>query len=235
MCDKLTEDITRSWETFKLNEDEKEGLTLPDEEALLASIKGHHCILAKIFNDRVVNREAFQTTMAKAWKPEGRLTFKEFGDTKFLLELQLHTDKEKIMKGRPWSFDRHLICFCDFDGNLSPSEVQFMSKIFWVQIHNLPFAGMNRDIGSLLASGLGKVLEIEVDTNGYCWGSYLRARVEVNITKALPRGRFLKVGARQHWIDFKYKHLPTMYFKCGPLMHGKGTYFGSSQYPQVKE
>ncbi|KAF5447575.1 hypothetical protein F2P56_033117 [Juglans regia] len=221
----MTDDITRRWETLKLTENAKEELVLPDEVVLSTSIKGQHWLLAMIFNDRTVNKEAFQSTMAKVWNSEGWITFKEFGVNKFLLEFQLLKDKEKLLQGRPWSFDQQLICFIDFNGGLSSSEVQFQFEPFWIQIHNLPFARMNKDVGSLIASGLGKVLEIEVDTEGFGWGSFLRAHVEVNITKPLPRGRFLKIGAQQHLLAFK----------CGLLMHGKGSCSALPQTSQAKE
>lgn len=188
-----------------------------------------------IFNDRTVNREAFQSTMAKVWNSEGWITFKKFGVNKFLLEFQLLTDKEKLLQGRPWSFDQHLICFSDFHGGLSPFEVQFQLELFWIQIHNLPFPGMNKEVGSLIVFGLGKVLKIEVDTEGFGWGSFLRVCVEVNITKPLPRGHFPKIGARQYWLAFKYERLPQICFKCGLLMHGKGSFSAMSQNSQAKE
>ncbi|XP_040996053.1 uncharacterized protein LOC121242227 [Juglans microcarpa x Juglans regia] len=163
----MTEDITQRWESLKLTEEEQEQLTLPEEALLSSNTKGKHCLLAMIFNDRTANMEAFKSTMSKAWNTKGWITFKEFGTNKFLLDFQCLLYKNKVMNRRLWSFDRYLVCMKEFEGGLSPLEVQFTHEPFWIQVHNLPFAGMTKEVGALVGSGLGRVLEVEVDTKEY--------------------------------------------------------------------
>ncbi|KAJ0052838.1 hypothetical protein Pint_03233 [Pistacia integerrima] len=67
----------------------------------------------------------------------------------------------------------------------------------------MPFAAMNNDYGVQLVSAIGKVLEVEVGKNGLGWGSFLRVKVEVELTKPLVRGRILRIGEQKHWIAFK--------------------------------
>ncbi|XP_042954760.1 uncharacterized protein LOC122291187 [Carya illinoinensis] len=219
----MTEDLTRRWESLKLTDEEQEEVILSDEAVLSSNVKGELCLLAKIFNDRTANREAFRSTMSKIWNTKGWLTFKELETNFFLIEFQLLSDKDKVLQGRPWSFDRHLVFMKEFEGTLSLSEVHFVSEPFWIQVHNLPFAGMNKEMEMLVGTGLGRVLEVEDDTEGYRWGSYLIIKAEMNETKPLVRGRFLKSGNKQYWLSFKYECLPMFYFKCGRLMHEKGS------------
>ncbi|XP_042939449.1 uncharacterized protein LOC122274478 [Carya illinoinensis] len=211
----MVEDITRRWESLKLTKEEQEEITLPDKVVLSYNIKGELCLLAKIFNYRTANREAFKTTMSKIWNTEGWLTFKELETNQFLIEFQLHSDKQKVLQGRPWSFDRHLVCMKELEGILSLSEVHFLTEPFWIQVHNLPFAGMNKEMGMLVGAGLERVLEVEVDIEGYGWGSFSRIKAEVNVTKPLVRGHFLKFGNKQSWLSFKYERLPISVSSVG--------------------
>ncbi|KAG6730514.1 hypothetical protein I3842_01G084000 [Carya illinoinensis] len=119
----MAEELSRRWESLKLTEIEQDEITISKEIVFGASTKGEHCLLAMVFNDRAANREAFKSTMAKIWNLEGWLTFMEIGLNKFLMEFQLTSDKVKVVRGRPWSFDRHLICLNEFNGALSPLEV----------------------------------------------------------------------------------------------------------------
>ena len=54
-------------------------------------------------------------------------------------------DVEKVLLGEPWSYDRHFVAFKMMDGLTLVQELDFSTK-FWVQIHNLPFAYMTRDV-----------------------------------------------------------------------------------------
>ncbi|XP_042990668.1 uncharacterized protein LOC122317666 [Carya illinoinensis] len=219
----MAEDITARWKSLKLTEEEQQEIVLSEEAVLSSNAKGELCLLAKIFNDRTANREAFRTTMSKIWNTEGWLTFKDLETNVYLIEFQLVSDKEKVLLGRPWSFDRHLVCMKEFEGLLSLSEVRFDSEPFWIQVHNLPFAGMSKEMGILVGSVIGRVLEVETNTEGYGWGGYLRIKAEVNVTKALVRGRFLKSGSKQSWLSFKYERLPMFCFKCGRFVHEQGS------------
>ncbi|XP_042976264.1 uncharacterized protein LOC122307436 [Carya illinoinensis] len=218
----MAEEIITRWESLTLTEEEKQEVTLSADEIFSLKIRGSYCLLAMILNDRTANREAFKSTMARVWSTAGWITFKEFGNNRFLLEFQLLADVNKVLQGRPWSFDRHLICLREFEGVLSANEVQFSAEPFWVQLHNLPFAGMTRKMGEEIGSTIGKVHSVETDEQGYGWGNFLRVRVEVNVNKALARGRMLKHGGRQCWVQFKYERLTNFCFKCGHLQHANG-------------
>ncbi|XP_042983219.1 uncharacterized protein LOC122312628 [Carya illinoinensis] len=218
----MEDEITKRWSSLKLTDTEQQELLLPEEDILSSKLRGNSCLLASILNDRTSNREVFKNTMAKVWNTSGWITFKEFGPNKFLLEFQLLSDKKKVLHGRPWSFDRHLVCLKEFESDLSPSEVEFKSEPFWVQAHNLPFAGMNRQLGERIGEAIGKVHTVEVDDQGHGWGSYLRIKVDVDVNKPLVRGRMVNLGGKQSWSHFKYERLPNFCFKCGLLKHVNG-------------
>lgn len=215
----MEDDLTKRWEMLNLIEEEQQELLLPEEDNLIAKLRGSHCLFAYILSDKNANREAFKSTMAKVWNLAGWLTFKDLDPNKFLLEFQMLLDKKKVLQGRSWSFDRHIIYLKEFEGELSPSKVSFTSEPFGVQVHNLPFASMNEHLGKKIRAAIDKVHTMEVDDQGYGWGSYLRIRVDVNVNKPLLQGRMISLGDKQCWTYFKYERLTTFCFKCGLMKH----------------
>ncbi|KAJ0096620.1 hypothetical protein Patl1_27306 [Pistacia atlantica] len=125
--------------------------------------------------------------MSQVWKLEGWIHFTDAGEKLFLLEFQNVTDLQKVLNGRPWSFDRALIAIQRVDSSTLSNASYFTHEPFWVQLHNMPFAAMNDDYGVQLASAIGKVLEVDVGANSLGWGSFMRVKVEVELTKPLTK------------------------------------------------
>ncbi|KAJ0089496.1 hypothetical protein Patl1_14179 [Pistacia atlantica] len=153
------------------------------------------------------------------WKAGSTLQMLVSGEKLFLPEFQNVTDLQKVLNGLPWSFDRALIAIQRVDSSTPSNTSCFTHEPFWVQLHNMPFTAMNDDYGVQLASAIGKVLEVDVGANGLGWGSFLRVKVEVELTKPLVRGRILRIGEQKYWIAFKYERLQNFCFKCGVLKH----------------
>ncbi|XP_042969146.1 uncharacterized protein LOC122301843 [Carya illinoinensis] len=224
------EDLSKLWEGLTLTEDEQAFVKVSDKDLMEAAQRGSFCLLAKVITERIFNKEAFRSTMLQVWKLEGAVTFTELGESSFIMEFEMTTDKDKILRGRPWTFDRSLIGIQDIDSSLPPSAVSFSLEPFWVQIHNIPFACMTESYGHQIASAIGKVLKVEVNRDGQGWGKCLRVFVEVDITKPLARGRWVVAGERKVWSAFKYERLQSFCFRCGVIMHqGRGCY---NQRPQ---
>ena len=67
----------------------------------------------------------------------------------------------------------------------------------------------------------GSVPIVDCDASGRCWGSYMRARVEVEVDKPFKRG--VTVFYQHHnatdWFEVQYENLPHYCFSCGILGH----------------
>jgi hypothetical protein len=63
---------------------------------------------------------------------------------------------------------------------------------------------------------------IDTDEEGVGWGEFLRARIKLDITKPLLRGRRLKIKGNPIWVRFQYEQLPYFCFECGVIKHGRG-------------
>ncbi|KAF5442667.1 hypothetical protein F2P56_035300 [Juglans regia] len=140
---------------------------------------------------------------------------------KFLVEFQSATEKHRVLLERPWSFDKFLLCIQDCVGCTTSKDITFTRESFWIQLHDLLFVGMNKTMGERLGATIGFVITVDVDANDMAWGSYVRVKVLVDISKPLAIGHFLNMGEKRLWISFKYERLPMFCFQFGVIMHVK--------------
>lgn len=156
-----------------------------EEEILLSVEKSKQYITFSVISDREVNKGALKNTLLKMWQVEGKAIIKDVGRNKFLIELKRLDDKKRIMNGRPWSFDKQLLCLQDCERVGSIKEILFNEEAFWVQCHDFPFPGMNQKTRNDIGSSLGKALSVDIDGSGICMGEFSRIKVLIDISKPL--------------------------------------------------
>jgi hypothetical protein len=178
---------------LSLIEGEKEGIKVDELDVLEARGIVGKCLIGKIWTDKSVNHEAFKLVFSNIWRIVGSVEFKELKDNIWLFEFSDEGDKRRVLEGRPWSFDRHIVVLNEFDGSTPPSQLEFNRSPFWVQVHDMPLLCMNKNVGTKIGKSLGDLEDVDVAGNGLGWGSYLRLRVSLDITKPLDRGRALNL------------------------------------------
>ncbi|XP_041025493.1 uncharacterized protein LOC121265896 [Juglans microcarpa x Juglans regia] len=231
----MEDELEKLWAGFSLTDREKQEVVMPTLDIHESMKKGRLCLLAQVTANKVVNREAFKSTMSKVWKPEGWIRFKEIGENQVLLEFQKEQDKGIVIAGRPWSFDRMLACLEEFDGCTPLKEIPFAFEVFWVQVHDLSLACMTKDVGVQIGERIGTMLDVEVDGSGVGWGQFLDIKVVVDITKTLIRGKFISFQQRQLWHPLKYECLPMLCFHCGIIKHAKRSCQKDDQATRLSE
>ncbi|KAF5459707.1 hypothetical protein F2P56_019629 [Juglans regia] len=217
----MEEELHKHWESFSLTDQEANSVSVEKDDLEHLVEKGKRCLLLLINADRVVDLQAFRTTMSMIWRPEVWIHYKDVGVNRVLVEFQHERDKGKVLAGRPWSFDKALICLQEVDEKVPLKDIKFAKELFWVQAHNMPMSCLTMEVGFKLFSRMEKVLEVETDEGGCCWGSILRAKVEVDITKPLTCGRLLTVDMSKNGSLFKYERLPSFCLHCGSILHCK--------------
>ncbi|XP_042950189.1 uncharacterized protein LOC122282298 [Carya illinoinensis] len=213
------DELANRWERLQLSKEESSFFHVKPEEDMEGGRRGKHSIIGRALTEKLVNSEGFRVTMSQIWRLKGWVRFKELGDQCFLIEFQCITDKEKVLSGRPWFYDRSLLIILEVDESVSINALRFEFKPFWVQLHNLPLAAMTEDFGTQFASSVGHVIRVESDSEGLAWGRCMRVRVAVNLHKPLLRGKWLMFDKQKHWISFKYERLQNFCFHCGVLYH----------------
>lgn len=117
-------------------------------------------------------------------------------------------------------FDRALVIMKQPQINDNLANKSFNETSMWVQIHNVPFKCMTRDMATLLGASIGKVEEIECDDNNTWIGPFMRIRVSIDITKPLRRGVKVRLSEdHSTWCPILYEKLPDLCFNCGIIGH----------------
>jgi len=196
---------------FPLSKGEEKGITISDGTTQELRVKGSKCLVGRL-GVLILNKEAFKAVLMHIWRPAGHVVFKEILENIWLFEFSDEGDKQKVMAGRPWSYDQTLLILNDFDGNFSVSPI-------WLQILNMPLGCMNREVGFQIGSTMGKVEEVAMVEDNVGWGHYLRIRVAINLFQLLECGRTLFLTGNSCWVLFKYEKLPVFCFRCGRIIH----------------
>jgi hypothetical protein len=146
--------------------------------------------------------------------------FKEVQPNVWMFEFSQEGDKQRVLAGRPWSFNRFIIALSEFDDSIPSSQWDFTTSPFWIQIHDMPPICMTKAIGSKIGESLGIMEEVDIEGDKVEWGSVLRIRVVIDLQKPLERGRALTIAGKAHWVSFQYENLPVFCFNCGRIVHG---------------
>lgn len=95
----------------------------------------------------------------------------------FVVKFQKWSDLQKVQEGRPWTFDRYLFCFSNYDGVRTPQQIEFNKEPIWVQIHDLLLGMMKKPYGEKSGKSIGEIIEIDVKEDEVGSGPYLRVKV----------------------------------------------------------
>ena len=216
----MAEELERLWSKLSFIEEEGEGIEIDSKCTKAAREIGRNCVLMKILAHKSINIEALRKNMRMLWKPNKSVQISEVDEELFLAEFGDGKDKKKVMDMCPWSYEKQLVLLQEFDGKLTPKEAEIRWAPFWVQIFNLPLNCRTKEIGLTIGTKLGEVLEIDVQESGVQWGTCLRVKVCLDVTKRLIRGKKIMVeGGESRWVNFKYERLPNFCYRCGLLNH----------------
>ncbi|GLT77192.1 hypothetical protein SLA2020_488010 [Shorea laevis] len=105
---------------------------------MVGRVQAAKCLVGKIGTEKKINRDAFRSLLLRLWNPLGAVVFKEVQHHLWIFEFSEIIDKEKVLSGRPWLFDRYLLVIHEFDGITPPAQIAFTHSPFWVQLHGMP-------------------------------------------------------------------------------------------------
>ncbi|RYR45123.1 hypothetical protein Ahy_A07g030984 [Arachis hypogaea] len=158
------------------------------------------------------------------WKNPQGVAVTDIGSKKMLFSFKDRRRGLQIMQNGPWNVRRNMVKLRLWREGESVYEVDHDFMEFWIQIHGIPHDFMDKETGILIGKMLGVLAEVEdPKMDGVLRRPYLRIRVSIDITKALPTGFWLdREELPPLWVFFRYERLPDSYcFNCGILGHEK--------------
>jgi hypothetical protein len=204
------EDLEGLWEKFSLSK--REGHTV---DLLSTQDQPKSFLAAKFLTRRTLNVESVARTFKPLWRTDHGFTIRDMNDNKLVFVFEDEADRERVMMGEPWAYDKHLVILKRIEEDEAIEEVEFRETSFWVQLHGLPVRRMNHEVANALGSSLGKIDRVSEGEANAEGGMAMRIRVSMDVTKPLCRGRKTRIEkGREMWISFKYERLPNFCYWC---------------------
>lgn len=194
---------------------------LVDDEDEADQVDPDRALVGKVLSPNVLHINTISSAMRPAWgNPQG-LLFHPAGDNLFVVEFGTPADRARVLEGSPWMVGRHAVLFKDFDAEIQPTQIVFDRLTIWARIMALPPRLMKSKLGMEFAKPIGRILRVESDADGRCWGPYMRVRAEVLVHE--PVVRYVTVTSAKtkstETYSVMYERLPFYCFSCGLLGH----------------
>lgn len=179
------------------------------------------CVVGKVFSSKAVNRDTLIVQVPKILQSRGAVVIEIIGDNLFIAEFMNQSDKFRALNDGPWTFFNSLMSFIEPTDLQRAEQVIFEEFRVWVQLHNLPLICMHKTVISELGAMVGRVLEVDVGTDGKCYGKYARVRVSRSLNKPLQRcvTTAMEAGGSRSIILLRYERLPDFCYACGRVGH----------------
>ncbi|KAL5798563.1 hypothetical protein ACOSQ2_003383 [Xanthoceras sorbifolium] len=166
-------EIAKLCETLSLSEKEGPVVSLDASLKKIGMNKMALSLVGKVVSSKFINREAFISIISKIWKLSQEVEIEVLSTNIFVFHFRNVRDRQRILTGVPWNFDRSLLVLEKPDGNGYVDSMSFSMVEFWVQVHNVPLVCMTKDIGLFIGNQIGEVREIDLGAAGDCYGKYL--------------------------------------------------------------
>ena len=140
------------WENLTLSKKEKVGYVLPEDHR-----KGEFIIAAKFLTSRFLQMEVMARTFKQFWRTNKGFRIQNQGNNTVLFFFESLVEVDKILRGQPWSFDKHLIVMQRYSGDVPVQEINFVKTPFQVQVHNIPVSFLTCKVAEKLCEMVGEV------------------------------------------------------------------------------
>lgn len=80
-----------------------------------------------------------------------------------LIEFGDHSDKIRVLRDWPWSFDKILILLKEFNEHQQIKNIQINEVSFWVRVYDIPLMACNEYIDREIRTTLGRLEEVGLD------------------------------------------------------------------------
>lgn len=178
-------------------------------------------LIGRLWSDRILNPDAFMTTIKNVRVTQHGVDINMIGKNTFQFQFYHWKDKEKVLNGQPWQFDKVALLLAEMNDANKPSDIQFFVLPIWVRVYNVPFRGRyNINNARVLGNKIGEFIDMDKSEN-LGMEKALRIRVSIDVQESLKKQVTLQIrGGEMCICPVKYEKLPLIGFYCGKLGHG---------------
>ena len=106
------------WSALKLTEEEKEMVAVENDQDTRGAEEGKTWMVRKLLTSRPFSKDAMLGTQKVDWKISKEAMVTVLDANLFLFKFEIMKDKQRVMDGSPWFFNKNLIAFKDYNGDL---------------------------------------------------------------------------------------------------------------------
>ena len=130
---------------------------------------------------RVPNPNAFISTMKNEWMVKNGVEISRIGRNLFQIQFFHWQDKQRILDGQPWHFDKYPLLLEEIDQAVKPSDLNMFHLPIWARFYDLPFKGRgNNENAKVLGNKIGIFLEAAKPNRG-SFDKSLRVKVKIDV------------------------------------------------------
>ncbi|KAK4381552.1 putative mitochondrial protein [Sesamum angolense] len=148
-------------------------------------------LVGRLLTPRPFHADALKSTLLLAFNPVRGMDLKPLEGNRFLLKFNHMVDRNRVVDGCPWSFEKNLLVLSSIAANENPQEVNLDWADFHTHVHGLPLSKMSKEMA-----------------------------VFIDVTKPLKRVLKIRTTlGDEQLLSFTYERLPNFCYLCGCLGH----------------
>ena len=120
----MAEELEVLWKKLSFTEEEDEGIEIDSNSTKTTKEVGKNCALMKIMAHKSINLDTLRKNMRMVWKPNKGVQISEVEEDLSLVEFSDGKDKKKVLDMCPWNFEKQLVLIQEFDGELTPKDIE---------------------------------------------------------------------------------------------------------------
>lgn len=183
--------ICKTIPKFDLEGDETVALEI-GEEPIDPQLGTDVWLVARVLSPHKVEPRIFRSVMKRYWESRNCLEICHVGYNLFSIKFGAAKDRELVLRGGPWFFNRQLIALNFFDISVNPTTIPITRVPFWIQVHGLPYPQRTASVAKSIGDAFGGFIDWDkYEANRY--GLCLRVRAWLNIDAPLRRGQMVTV------------------------------------------
>ncbi|GAV57908.1 DUF4283 domain-containing protein [Cephalotus follicularis] len=100
--------------------------------------EGFYCLIGYPMTKKSFNKEVFKKTLRMLWKPVHGFKINDLDENLFSFVFREGDDRDRVLDGNPWLFDKHVVIVNKVEHEISPSDINLYEGA-WTMVLDLPF------------------------------------------------------------------------------------------------
>ncbi|KAJ1391577.1 hypothetical protein SESBI_36560 [Sesbania bispinosa] len=151
-----------TWKHIRLSEEEEAKIVHivdPEDDTSTGHDHAQQYLVCKLWTEDNFNVRAFKSTMLNLWKTRNGMEIMDLDKNLFSIRLYSTRDRDLILKGSPWTFDKHVLIIEPLPPSSQPSEIDLHECTFWVGVYDLPIGFRSETVAKNLGANIGSFMD----------------------------------------------------------------------------